>query len=89
MEILRLKMEFAWIAYHKLSNCFAGEKVKIAAVIHTSTEFLKFPNSQKIRLGTKIKIRSVDSFDGSILITYDNRPQETLNHTVCERLFVE
>lgn len=81
--------KFAWIAYDKLSDCRAGDIVKVSAVIHTSTEFLKFLNNREIKLGTKIKIRSVESFDGSMTVSYGNRQAETLSHTVCERLLVE
>ena len=80
--------KFAWIAYNKLSECHAGDIVKVSAVIHTSSEFLKFLNSRDIRLGTKIKIKSVEPFDGSMIVTYDNR-QETFSLTASERLLVE
>lgn len=81
--------KFTWMAYDKLSNSRPGETVKISAVIHTSSEFLKFLNNREIRLGTKIRIRSVESFDGSMVVSYGNRSSETLTHTVCERLLVE
>jgi DtxR family Mn-dependent transcriptional regulator len=80
--------KFTWIAYNKLSECHAGDIVKVSAVIHTSSEFLKFLNSRDIRLGTKIKIKSVEPFDGSMIVTYDNR-QETFSLTASERLLVE
>jgi len=78
-----------WIPYNKLSDCRAGETVKLSAVIHTSSDFLKFLNAREIKLGTKMKIRSVESFDRTMLVSYDSRPSETLSHTVCERLLVE
>src|SRR5665213_3632959 len=37
--------------YGKLSDCKAGETVKLSAVIHTSSEFLKFLNAREMRLG--------------------------------------
>ena len=80
--------KFTWIAYNKLSECHAGDIVKVSAVIHTSSEFLKFLNSRDIRLGTKIKIKSVEPFDGSMIVTYDDR-QETFSLTASERLLVE
>ena len=78
----------AWVSYDKLSNCHAGDSVKVSAVIHTSSEFLKFLSSREIGLGTKIRIRSIEPFDRSMVVTYDNR-QETLSLTVSERLLVE
>jgi DtxR family Mn-dependent transcriptional regulator len=81
--------KLAWVTYDKLSACHAGETVKISAVIHSSSEFLKFLNNREIKLGTKIKIKSIESFDSSMLVSYENRPTETLSHAVCERLLVE
>jgi len=78
-----------WISYDKLSDCHAGDIVNVSAVIHSSSEFLKFLNNREIKLGTKIKIKSVESFDGSMVVSYDNRPADTLSRTVCERLLVE
>jgi len=78
-----------WLAYNKLSECNVGETVKLSAVINTSTEFLKFLNSRELRLGLKIKIKSVEPFDKSMVISYDKKPSETLSNIVCERLLVE
>ncbi|HLX91104.1 MAG TPA: metal-dependent transcriptional regulator [Puia sp.] len=81
--------KLAWVAYDKLSDCHVGETVRVSAVVHTSSEFLKFLNNREIKLGTRIKIKSIESFDSSMVISYDNRPAETLSHAVCERLLVE
>src|SRR5579862_5222358 len=80
--------KLAWVAYDRLSDCHVGETVRVSAVVHTSSEFLKFLNNREIKLGTKIKIKSIESFDSSMVISYDNRPAETLSHAVCERLLV-
>lgn len=79
----------AWKEYHKLSDCKAGETVKLAAVINSSSDFLRYLNNHELRLGLKIKIRSVESFDRSMIVTYAKRQQEVLSHIVCERLLVE
>jgi DtxR family transcriptional regulator, Mn-dependent transcriptional regulator len=81
--------KIAGILYDKLSDCRAGDIVKLSAVIHSSSDFLKFLNNREIRLGTKMKIKSIESFDKSMVINYGNRPPETLSHTVTERLLVE
>ena len=81
------KME--WKQYNKLSDCKPGDTIKLAAVINTSVEFLKFLNSRELHLGLKIKIKSVEPFDKSMIVSYGKRPPETLSHTVCERLLVE
>lgn len=75
--------------YIKLSECKAGDTIKFSAVINTSFEFLKFLNSRELHLGLKMKIKSVEPFDGTMTISYGKKTSETLSHTVCERLLVE
>lgn len=81
------KME--WIKYEKLSSCKAGDTVKLAAVIHTTDDFLKFLNQRSLQLGLKLKIKRVEKFDGSIEVSYSKKTGEVLSHTVCDRLLVE
>jgi len=81
--------KIVWLTYNKLSECKTGETVKLSAVINTSSEFLKFLNSREMRLGLKIKIKSVEPFDKSMVISYGKKPSETLSSVVCERLLVE
>jgi DtxR family Mn-dependent transcriptional regulator len=81
--------KISWKQFDKLSDCKVGDTVKLAAVINGTDEFLKFLNSRGLQLGIKIKIRSVESFDGSMLVNYSKRISETLSHTVTERLLVE
>lgn len=81
--------EIVWKEYNKLSECKAGDLVRLAAVINTSTEFLKFLNSRELSLGLKVNIQSVEPFDHSMVVSYGKRPSETLSHVVCERLLVE
>lgn len=78
-----------WKDYNKLSDCNPGETVKLAAVINTSSEFLKFLNARDMRLGLKIKIKSIEPFDNSMVISYGKRLSETLSNVACERLLVE
>ena len=81
--------KMVWKDYNKLSDCKAGETVKLAAVINTSSEFLKFLNARGMRLGLKIKIKSIEPFDNSVVISYGKRLTETLSNVACERLLVE
>ena len=76
-------------SYDKLSDCKVGETVRLLAVINTSSEFLKFLNSREMRLGLKIKIKSIEAFDKSMIVSYSKRPNEVLSHIVCERLLVK
>lgn len=80
--------KLAWIAYDRLCDCRPGDSVRLAAVVHSSSDFLKFLNHRQIHLGLRIKVRTVESFDGSLVVAYENR-EETLSRIVCERLLVE
>jgi len=77
-----------WIAYEKLSNISAGEEITLAAVTHTSDAFLKFLNSKNLKLGVKLKVLSIEDFDGSMTISYGKISKEILSAIVCEKLLV-
>lgn len=81
--------KIAWLQYAKLSDCKAGESVKLAAVTHSSDDFLRFLNSRELRLGITLKIKSVEPFDGSMIVSYGKRTGEPLSGVVCEKLLVE
>lgn len=78
-----------WKPYKKLSDCKPGNEVKLAAVLNSSVEFLKYLNSRELKLGTKLKIKSKESFDGSMMISVAKKPSEMLSSTVCTMLIVE
>ncbi len=77
------------LSYVQLSDCSRGETVVLAAVTHSSDEFLKFLNNRQLRLGVELTIVSVEDFDGSMTISYGDNRVETLSHVVCEKLLVE
>jgi DtxR family transcriptional regulator, Mn-dependent transcriptional regulator len=81
--------KMVWKEYGKLSECKAGDTVKVVAVLNTTDEFLKFLNSRAIHLGLRLKIKSMESFDQTMVVGYEKHSNETLSHTVCERLLVE
>ncbi len=78
-----------WKEYSKLSDCKTGDTVKLSAVINTSSDFLKYLNSRDMQLGLKIKVKSIEAFDKSMVVTYGKHQIETLSHIVCDRLLVE
>jgi len=78
-----------WKEYSKLSDCKTGDTVKLSAVINTSSDFLKYLNSREMQLGLKIKVKSIEAFDKSMVVTYGKHQIETLSHIVCDRLLVE
>lgn len=77
-----------WIQYSKLSDCSTGDTVKISAVTNSSDEFLRFLNSKSLQLDLKIKVKKVEDFDGTIVIQFGNKNEETLSRIVCEKLLV-
>jgi len=83
------KGRIIWKEYNKLSDCNVGDTVRLAAVINTSSEFLKFLNAREMRLGLKMKIRSIEPFDRSIVVSYGKRTAEVLSNIASERLLVE
>ena len=78
-----------WKPYKKLNECKPGKEVKLAAVLNSSAEFLKYLNSRDLKLGSKLKIKSVEAFDGSMTVNIEKKPAEMLSHTVCSMLMVE
>ena len=78
-----------WKSFKKLSDCTINDALKIEAVTHSSSEFLKFLNSRDIFLGLEIKIISIEPFDQSMVISYQNHPSENLSLMVTEKLLVD
>lgn len=81
--------KISWKQYDKLSDCKEGDTVKLSAVINGTDDFFKFLNSRGLQLGVKIKIKSIEVFDKSMHVSYLKKANETLSHTVTERLLVE
>lgn len=78
-----------WRQYRHLSTCTAGETVTLTGVTTSGDEFLRFLNSRELRLGLELTILSVESFDGSMVVSYPQHPNEMLSAVVCERLLVD
>lgn len=81
--------KISWKSYEKLSDCKAGQTVKLAALTHSSSDFLKFLNSKGLSLGLKLKIHSIESFDKSMVVSYGSHKPEQFSQVVCDRLLVE
>ncbi len=81
--------EIIFVSQTKLSDCKRGDKVKMIALSYSSTDFLNFLNSRNLKLGTILEIMSVEPFDGSMTLCYNNHPAEVLSQIVCESLLVE
>ena len=77
-----------WKQYRRLSDCPAGSKVKLVGVTHSETDFLRFLNERELKLGLQLRIKLVEAYDGSMVVSYGKRTAETLSRTVCEKLLV-
>ena len=77
------------VNYQSLKDCKAGQKVILAALTNSSTEFLEFLNSRDLSLGTQITILSKESYDQSMVVSYSEHSRETLSEKVCEKLLVK
>jgi len=75
--------------HSRLSECKAGQRVKLVTVIHSSQDFLRFLNSRELALGVELDIQSVESYDGSMTVRYGKKHQETLSRQVCDMLLVD
>ncbi len=78
-----------WLQYKKLSDIAIGEKVKLAGVTNSSEDFLKFLNSRSLHLGLVVKVISIEKFDGSMIVSYGKKTNETLSKIVTEKLLTE
>lgn len=81
--------KMVWKEYKRLSECKAGDIIRLCAVINSSGDFLKFLNNRELHLGLKIKIQSIEPFDKTMTVNYGKRSLEPLSQTVCERLLVD
>lgn len=76
------------LSFTPLSYAKPGQKVQLAALTNSSTEFLEFLNGRNLSLGTQLTILSKESYDQSMVVSYAGHPSETLSEKVCERLLV-
>ncbi|PXV65872.1 DtxR family Mn-dependent transcriptional regulator [Dysgonomonas alginatilytica] len=76
------------IDYHRLSDCKIGEVVTFSAVIDSSEDFLNYLSKRSLILGTQLNINSVENFDGSMTISYQDTKADVLSKFVCDRLLV-
>ncbi len=78
-----------WLEFKKLSDCKPGDKIKLAAVTHSSEDFLKFLNAKGLHLGLIVKVISTEIFDGTVTVSYAKKNNEMLSKMVAEKLLTE
>lgn len=76
-------------SYPLLSQISCPCKVVIKALRNSGNEFLVYLNEKNLFLGTEIEITAIESFDGSISVSYGHCEQLVLSHAVSSLLWVE
>lgn len=75
--------------YSRLSDFSKGNVVRLCSLANSTSDFLVYLNKKNIKLGTEIRIISVEPFDRSYTVSYPGHPSVMLSREVCERLLVE
>ena len=71
-----------------LSQFKEGITCKMIAVNHNSSPFLKYVSQIGLTLGSEIKILEIRKFDGSMLISFNNK-KENISQKFAENIFAE
>ncbi|WP_437918497.1 metal-dependent transcriptional regulator [Sphingobacterium sp. LRF_L2] len=74
--------------YRKLSQCVAGECVRLKAINDSSEGFLTYLTTKDLSLGTEIKILNIESFDGNMTVSYKSNLTTVLSKVICDRLLI-
>lgn len=75
--------------YKRLSQIPVNRSVVVKALRDSSTDFLLFLNNKSIKLGTTITINEIESFDGSLTVSYLEHSKIVLSTSICDRILVE
>ena len=78
------KGKFHTIPFIKLSEAKTGRNYTLSGVADHSTAFLKFLDKHALKIGDKIKVLEIESFDSSMLVQHNNtelRPRIPRNNT--------
>ncbi|MBS1629859.1 MAG: metal-dependent transcriptional regulator [Bacteroidetes bacterium] len=73
----------------RLSECQAGDQVRLAMVTHTPTEFLRFLDQKGLAIGSLIRVKSFLHEGAGLIISYTGHPSERFEQKHCEVLLVE
>lgn len=77
------------VSFIALSEASAGSTVVLRGLKDSSKEFLLFLNRKQIQLGTHLSIKAIETYDGSMYISYPAGGKQQLSHQVCNNLLVE
>ena len=73
--------------FSKLSECMIGDNVTLCSVTISTDDFLNYLNQRELSLGIEIEILSIEKFDSSFTILFNNK-KESLSKMVCDKLLV-
>ena len=73
--------------FSKLSECMIGDKVTLRSVTISTDDFLNYLIQRELSLGIEIEILSIEKFDSSFTILFNNK-KESLSKMVCDKLLV-
>ncbi len=79
------------IEHHKnimLSSAKVGENCTVIGVKDSSSSFLKFLDNTNIKLGSQLKIISIEEFDNSMIIE-NNGVSTSISYQISKNLFVK
>lgn len=72
-----------------LSECEAGETVRIKALKDSTEAFLKFLNTKNLSLDTELFIKEREEYDNSYVVNYNTNQEEVFSDVICSKLLVE
>ncbi len=75
--------------YSLLADIPDGQKVQLCALANSSKEFLYYLNKLQIQLGTVIQVVKTESYDNSILISYDDKTPFAISEKVGRSMLVK
>lgn len=81
--------EIEYSGYKKLSDCKIGDSVVFCAIDLATPQFYSFLDKKNLKIGSTIKILSIEEFDGSTLIEQSDSTSTTLSRTVCDKILVK
>ena len=73
--------------FSKLRECMIGDKVTLRSVTISTDDFLNYLKQRELSLGIEIEILSIEKFDSSFTILFNNK-KESLSKMVCDKLLV-
>ena len=71
-----------------LSKALQGQQVVVLGVLEHSKEFLQYLNNISIRIGTRLVVKEIHSFDQSMEVLINNDVVQMLSERVCKKLLV-